>query len=83
MPVKWLRLFTELAIRSLLSPSTAAALLLVVWRFRRRRWYLTPPFLPLPSRRYLRWRLYTAYGEADHVPPAEDVVRYARWAARR
>ncbi|HWP01967.1 MAG TPA: hypothetical protein VNL96_00775 [Gemmatimonadaceae bacterium] len=81
--MKWLRLFAELVIRAAVSPSTAVALLVVAWRFRRRHWYRTPPFLPVPSRSYLRWRLYTAYGDEDVVPPAEDVVRYARWSVRR
>ena len=40
------------------------------------------PFLPLPARDYLRWRMYTAYGDEDVVPPADDIVRYARWAVR-
>jgi hypothetical protein len=40
------------------------------------------PFLPLPSRDYLRWRMHTAYGDADVVPPAADIERYARWAVR-
>ena len=39
------------------------------------------PFLPLPDRTYLKWRMYTAYGDYDTVPPAADVERYARWAA--
>jgi hypothetical protein len=68
--------------RALVSPSTARALLVVAWRFRRNRWYLRFPFLPLPARDYVRWRMYTAYGDADAVPPVQDVIRYARWAAR-
>jgi hypothetical protein len=38
--------------------------------------------LPLPAREYVRWRMHTAYGSYDFVPPAADVVRYARWAVR-
>lgn len=68
--------------RAMVSPSTARALLVVAWRFRRNRWYLRFPFLPLPARDYVRWRMYTAYGDADAVPPVQDVIRYARWAAR-
>jgi hypothetical protein len=26
--------------------------------------------------------MLTAYGDYDAVPPAEDVVRFARWAVR-
>ena len=77
-----LRLVVALIPRALLSPSTAYALLVVGWRFRRNRWYLRFPFLPLPARDYVRWRMYTAYGDHDAVPPVDDVIRYARWAAR-
>lgn len=50
-----------------------------VWAFRARGWYRRPPFLPLPSEEYIRWRMYTAYGDEDAIPPAEDVIRFARW----
>lgn len=78
----WLRLSLALAARGILNPPTAAALLQVAWRFRRRGWYGRFPFLPLPDREYVRWRMLTAYGDEDAVPPASDVVRYARWAVR-
>lgn len=79
----WLRLSTSLALRSLRDPATGMALLRVAWRFRRRGWWHHAPFLPLPDRTYLRWRMHTAYGEYDSVPPASDVIRYARWAVRK
>jgi hypothetical protein len=78
----WLRLSLALAARGLTNPSTAAALIGVAWRFRRRGWPTRFPFLPLPDREYVRWRMLTAYGDEDAVPPASDVVRYARWAVR-
>lgn len=68
--------------RAIANPRTARALLVVAWRFRRNGWWRRFPFLPLPARDYLRWRMYTAYGEHDAIPPVEDVIRYARWAAR-
>jgi hypothetical protein len=58
-------------------------LLRVAWRFRRRQWFRRWPFLPIPDRDYLRWRMLTAYGDPDIVPPADDVARYARWAVRK
>lgn len=76
------RFYLALALRAALNPSLAADLLRVAWRFRRRGWYRRFPFLPLPSRDYVRWRMYTAYGDEDAVPPAEDVIRYARWVGR-
>ncbi|HVZ78759.1 MAG TPA: hypothetical protein VG818_12325 [Gemmatimonadaceae bacterium] len=78
----WTRLTFTLLLRGLANPVTGLALLRVAWRFRERGWYARPPFLPLPSREYVRWRMHTAYGSYDAVPPAEDVVRYARWAVR-
>ena len=78
----WTRLSLLLALRALRRPVTGVALLRVAWRFRRRGWWRRFPFLPLPSGPYVRWRMHTAYGEGDVVPPAEDVERYARWAVR-
>lgn len=76
----WTRLSLTLAVRGLLDPATGAALARVAWRFRRREWWRRFPFLPVPARDYLRWRMHTAYGDADIVPPANDIVRFARWA---
>ena len=71
------RLLLALAGRSLLNPATGLALLRVAWRFRRRG-----SFLPIPDAAYMRWRMYTAYGDENAIPPASDVIRYARWATR-
>lgn len=30
-------------------------------------WYRRFPFLPLPAESYLKWRLYTAYGEMTYL----------------
>lgn len=79
----WGSLILGLTVRALASPTLARDLLRVMWRFRSRRWFLRPPFLPVPSGPYTRWRMYTAYGDERAVPPVGDVVRYARWAARR
>jgi hypothetical protein len=78
--MSWGRLSLALAARSLVNPPLAVDLLSVAWRFRARDWYRHTPFLPLPDRKYLRWRMYTAYGDFDAVPSADEVVRYARWA---
>jgi hypothetical protein len=79
----WGALILGLTIRAATSPSLARDLLRVSWRFRARRWFLRPPFLPVPSGEYTRWRMYTAYGDEHAVPPVDDVIRYARWAGRR
>jgi hypothetical protein len=80
--MSWLQLTLSLIGRATLRPALAADLLRIAWRFRSRRWYARFPFLPVPDRDYVRWRMYTAYGDAAAVPPARDVERYARWAAR-
>lgn len=78
--MRWSSLTLALIARSLRNPATGLALVRVGWRFRRRGWYKRFPFLPLPARDYVRWRMHTAYGSDDAVPPANDVVRYVRWA---
>jgi hypothetical protein len=83
LPSSWLRLTLALARRAAVRPSLAADLLRVAWRFRRRAWYRHFPFLPLPATEYVKWRMHTAYGDHDAVPPADDVERYARWVGRQ
>ena len=78
----WLRLCWGVAARALRDPRLVPDVVRVVWRFRRRRWFAVFPFLPLPPRDYIRWRMYTAYGDYDALPTPDDVVRYARWAVR-
>lgn len=75
----WTGLVARLSLRAILSPRTALDLLRTAWAFRRRDWWRRAPFLPLPDRTYLRWRMYTAYGSEDAVPPLEDVLGFARW----
>jgi hypothetical protein len=75
----WSRLIRELMGRAVLNPRLAIDLLRTAWAFRRREWWRTAPFLPVPDRDYIRWRMYTAYGDDDAVPPARDVIGFARW----
>lgn len=43
-------------------------------------WWRRPPFLPLPPRDYLRFRLQTAYGgDGTGTVRGEDLVSYLRW----
>ncbi len=80
--MKWLTLSLSLALRALVNPAVALDLLTVAWRFRRRDWYARVPFLPVPAREYVAWRMYTAFGDPHAVPTVHDVIRYARWARR-
>ena len=78
----WLRLALKLTARSIRSPRLAADLIRIAWRFRSRSWYRRFPFLPVPDSTYLRWRMYTAYGDYTAVPSVTDVERYAHWAVK-
>jgi hypothetical protein len=78
-PRTWLTLSLRLAARAVLNPRLALDLLSTAWAFRRRHWWRQTPFLPLPDRAYLRWRMYTAYGDENAVPPVRDVIGFARW----
>jgi hypothetical protein len=46
------------------------------------RWWAHAPFLPVPDRAYLRFRLETAYGP-DQSPAPDDLVAYLRWCRER
>ena len=78
-PRSWGSLVARLAFQGALNPRLGIDLLRTGWAFRRRWWWRTRPFLPLPDRTYLRWRMYTAYADPEAIPPAEDVIRFARW----
>ncbi len=78
-PRSWTALALRLTGRALLNPRLAVDLLRTAWAFRRREWWEKPPFLPLADRTYLRWRMFTAYGDESAVPPVRDVVAFARW----
>ena len=78
-PTTWTSLTVVLVGRGLVDPRLGLDLLRTAWAFRRRRWWARPPFLPVPDREYLRWRMLTAYADEAAVPPPDDVIRFARW----
>jgi hypothetical protein len=51
-----------------------------------RGWWRTSPFLPVPSRDYMEFRLVTQYGGGHGAARgpirSEDVVAYLRWCRR-
>jgi hypothetical protein len=75
----WGRLYLALLLRSFVNPRLALDLLRLTWSFRSRDWLRRFPFLPLPPEEYMRWRMFTAYGDENAVPPLDDVIRFARW----
>jgi hypothetical protein len=44
------------------------------------RWWAQAPFLPVPDRGYIRFRMETAYGASSpRREQADDLVAYLRW----
>ena len=72
-------LYLSLAGLAFRRPRALPDLLRAAWAFRSRGWYRSPPFLPLPPRSYLRWRLDTAYGDPEATPSPDEVERYLAW----
>ena len=70
----WLRAVLPVVRRPDLWPTAARQAL----RLARPRWWRTPPFLPLPDRDYVRFRLQTAYG-SEGSPARDDLVAYLTW----
>ena len=55
-------------------------LIRICWTFRDRRWYRRFPFLPIPPKDYLRWRMETNYGDKSFSNVRwKDISAYARW----
>ncbi len=75
----WGGLVARLARGALLRPTVLLDLIALAWAFRAWAWYRKAPFLPVPPPEYIRWRMMTAYGDEDAIPPVEDVLRFARW----
>ena len=73
--------FLRMAVQCLARPRLLARLAGAAWCFRRRGWYRRPPFLPLPSTEYMRWRLHTAFGDEQAAPNVADLDSYLKWAA--
>lgn len=76
MSVRWI---VRAALAVLVRPvlwSTAVRQVVVLAR---PRWWRRPPYLPVPSPGYLRFRLVTAYGDPEREPRPDDVVHYLIW----
>lgn len=53
--------------------------LIVARRLVPRRWWSRSPFLPVPSRAYLRFRKEAYYGDAQTPFRPDDVLKYLSW----
>ena len=70
----WLRAAARIARRPGLWPTAA----IQTGRLVPPGWWRRAPFLPLPSREYVRFRLRTQYGATGEPAPG-DVVTYLEW----
>lgn len=64
-----------LLVRPGLWPTAASQM----FRLAPRGWWRRTPFLPLPDRGYLRFRMQTMYGDPGHRPEAADLVTFLEW----
>ena len=74
--MSWRRTVVAVAGRPSLWPTAARQ----ARRLAPRRWWLRPPFLPVPDRAWMRFRAETQYGDPDRVPAPDDVITWLRWA---
>lgn len=72
----------QLLLAALRRPWIVPAMISAAWAFRSRGWHRRPPFIPLPSKDYLRWRMETAYGDPGAKPSVADIADFLRWSAR-
>ena len=73
--VGWTRVAAAVARR----PELWATAVVQVTRLAPNGWWRRPPFLPVPDRAWMRFRLRTAYGDPDHLPEPADVVGWLEW----
>jgi hypothetical protein len=77
------RLVVAVVVAVVLRPALWGVALRVWWRTTPTRWWARAPFLPVPSREYLRFRLVTQYGRNDAYIAPEDVLNYLAWCKRQ
>ena len=78
----WARAWARLVVRVVRHPSLWSIALLMWRRVTPSGWWRRRPFLPVPDRAYIRFRLDTAYGPGV-VPEPDDLVAYLRWCLER
>ena len=72
----WAATFSTIARRPKLWPVAVSSAVALVPR----GWWRRRPFLPLPDRRWLRFRMETAYGgDGTRSPDPDDVITWLEW----
>ena len=71
----WGRAAGAVVVRPWLWPTALAQVIALAPR----GWWRRRPYLPVPDRAYLRFRMQTQYGDPDHEPEPEDLLTYLKW----
>lgn len=74
--------FRRAAMAVLRHPAIWITAVVQLFRLAPRGWWKRRPFLPVPDRDYLRFRLQTQYGDPEREPEPADVVSYLEWCRR-
>ena len=74
-----LRSGASISIAVLRRPTLWSTAIKLIFRLIPRRWWSRAPFLPVPNREYMRFRVLTQYGDQDHVLEVADVLKYLYW----
>jgi len=78
LSLNWLKVAVAVAAR----PTLWATAVRQVRRMAPDGWWRARPFLPVPSRDYLHFRLVTQYGDSRHRAEPGDVLNYLSWCKR-
>ena len=77
--ISGIRSGAAIVIAVLCRPSLWITALTQLFRLTPRRWWARAPFLPVPTREYIRFRVLTQYGERGHTLEVADVLSYLLW----
>jgi len=68
------------AVEVLRRPALVAPALAQLIALAPRRWWRQRPYLPVPSERWLAFRMETAYGDPRARPTPAEVAAFLEWA---
>lgn len=72
--------YAQLVVGVICRPRLWWPLVVVGRRFIPNRWWTYPPFLPVPPREYVQFRMVTMYGDPHAVPSIDDLEQFVLWA---
>ena len=79
-PSRRLRGWSAPVLGVLVRPSLWPTALVIVAGLVPRRWWARRPWLPVPDRGWVEFRMVTAFGPEAPAPSVRDTVGYLRWA---